>query len=239
MARWFVNPKRRRRGGGRQHRPRVRLSGHTFVLGRRSRWKGKVTRVNHPIINPFIREVRMGRNPRRRRRSRRNPSIIRNPGNALTLQGVMRNPVGVITDGFTAVTAAYLTVGIPNMFGLFMGPDLFSKLLRGVSRVVVGGFVYGAAKAVVPRSAGAAAIGAAVGSVGAFTLDVLGTRLILGSGDTTQTPMTLLASIQMPALAGYTRPMGGYRGYVRPMGGFRGIYGGTSMGMTRSGASIY
>ena len=97
MARWFVNPRKRK--GGRVHRPRVRVSGHTFTLGVRSPYKGRIRRVNPIIRNPFIREVGMyGLNPRRRhrRRYRRNP-IIRNPAGSLTLQGVMRNPLGVVT----------------------------------------------------------------------------------------------------------------------------------------------
>jgi hypothetical protein len=236
------------------------VSGHTFVLGRRSPFKGRIRRVNpiirNPIIrNPFIREVGMyGLNPRRRRRYRGNPSIIRNPNGsgAPTLQGVMRNPLGVVTTGFTAMGAAYLTNSIPNMFALFPGTDLVSKLLRGVVRVVVGGFVYGAVKAIAPRQANAAAAGAAVGSIGATVLDLLNTRLILGYGDVVQTPMMLFAGVgnifgtAAPAgtagyrgVGAYTRPMGRLGAYTRPMGGYRGIYGSGSMAMMGTGSSIY
>lgn len=264
MARWFVNPRRRRsrrtRGGGRQRRPRVRVSGRRFILGRRSPFKGKVRFVNpiirNPIIrNPFIREVGMyGLNPRRRRRYSRNP-IIRNPNGAgaPTLQGVMRDPLGVVTTGFTAMGAAYLTNSIPNMFALFPGTDLVSKLLRGVVRVVVGGFVYGAVRAIAPRQASAAAAGAAVGSIGATVLDLLNTRLVLGYGDVVQTPGMLFAGVGtifgQPAagngtagyrgVGAYTRPMGRLGAYTRPMGGYRGIYGSGSMAMMGTGSSIY
>jgi hypothetical protein len=238
------------------------VRGRRFLLGSRSPFKGKVRYVNpiirNPIIrNPFIREVGMyGMNPRRRRRYRGNPSIIRNPNGgtgAPTLQGVMRNPLGVVTTGFTAMGAAYLTNSIPNMFALFPGTDLVSKLLRGVVRVVVGGFVYGAVKAIAPRQASAAAAGAAVGSIGATVLDLLNTRLILGYGDVVQTPMMLFAGVgnifgTTPAPAGtagyrgvgaYTRPMGRLGAYTRPMGGYRGIYGSGSMAMMGTGSSIY
>jgi hypothetical protein len=232
------------------------VSGRRFVLGRRSPFKGKIKFVNpiirNPIIrNPFIREVGMYRNPRRRRRYYGNP-IIRNPNGsgAPTLQGVMRNPLGVVTTGFVAMGSAYLTNSIPNMFQLFPGPDLVSKLLRGVVRVVVGGFVYGAVRAIAPRQANAAAAGAAVGSIGATVLDLMNTRLILGYGDVTQTPGMLLGGIGTvfggaPAgstagyrgrLGAYTRPMGAY---TRPMGGYRGIYGTGSMAMMGTGSSIY
>lgn len=267
MARWFVNPKRRKRTKGhrRRHhasrvrRPRVRVIGHMFRLGARSPFKGKIHRVNpiirNPIIrNPFIREVGMyGLNPHRRRhhrRHRRNPSIIRNPGaGAPSLQTVMRNPLGMVTQGFTAVGAAYMTNSIPNMFGLFPGTDMVSKLLRGVVRIVVGGFVYGAVRSLAPRQAPAAAVGAAIGSIGATVLDLLNTRLVLGYGDVVQTPGMLFAGVgnlfgsitgAAPASTGaYTRPMGAY---TRPMGrlrGMGGIYGSGSMAMMGTGSSIY
>lgn len=257
MARWFVNPRKRKkktRGGGRQRRPRVRVSGRRFLLGSRSPFKGKVRFVNPIIRNPFIREVGMyGLNPRRRRRYRGNPSIIRNPNGAgaPTLQGVMRNPLGVVTTGFTAMGAAYLTNSIPNMFNIFPGTDMVSKLLRGVVRVVVGGFVYGAVKAIAPRQANAAAAGAAVGSIGATVLDLLNTRLILGYGDVVQTPMMLFAGVGTifggaptgtagyRGVGAYTRPMGRLGAYTRPMGGYRGIYGSGSMAMMGTGSSIY
>lgn len=269
MARWFVNPRKRKRSrsrkrrvrtrGGHQRRPRVRVSGRRFILGRRSPFKGKIRFVNpiirNPIIrNPYIREVGMyGRlNPRRRRRYRGNP-IIRNPNGAgaPTLQGVMRNPLGIVTTGFTVMGTAYLTNSIPNMFGLFPGVDMVSKLLRGVVRVVVGGFVYGAVRAIAPRQATAAAAGAAVGSIGATVLDLMNTRLVLGYGDVVQTPMMLFSGVGTmfggapTGTAGYrgygayTRPMGRLGAYTRPMGGFRGVYGSGSMAMMGTGSSIY
>lgn len=264
MARWFVNPRKRKRrtrgGGGRQRRPRVRVSGRRFILGRRSPFKGRVRYVNpiirNPIIrNPFIREVGMyGLNPRRRRRRYGRNPIIRNPnggGGTVTLQGVMRDPLGIVTTGFTAMGTAYLTNSIPNMFALFPGTDLVSKLLRGVVRVVVGGFVYGAVKAIAPRQANAAAAGAAVGSIGATVLDLLNTRLILGYGDVVQTPGMLFAGVGTifggaatgtagyRGVGAYTRPMGRLGAYTRPMGGYRGIYGPGSMAMMGTGSSIY
>lgn len=281
MARWFVNPRKRRRSHkrrhrathrrravrtrGGQHRPRVHVSGHRFILGSRSPYKGRIHRVNpiirNPIIrNPFIREVGMyGLNPRRRRRHhyRHNP-IIRNPGGAgaPTLQGVMRDPLGIVTQGFTAVGTAYLTNSIPNLFATTIpflgGVDMVSKLLRGVARVVVGGFVYGAVRSLAPRQAPAAAVGAAIGSIGATVLDLLNTRLILGYGDVVQTPGMLLGGVGSifggaPAgatagyrgMGAYTRPMGRLGAYTRPMGGYRGIYGSGSMAMMGTGSSIY
>lgn len=255
MARWYVNPKRTK-GGGSQRRPRVRVRGRTFVLGARSPFKGRVSRVNpiirnmgsiirNPIIrNPFIREVGMS-NPRRRRNARRhyrrNP-IIRNPnGGAPSLAGIMRDPLGIVMQGTVGMTSAYLTNTIPNMFNLFPGPDLVSKVLRTGVRVVVGSFVYGLIRSFSPRHANAAAVGAALGSVGAGVLDLFNTNLVLGYGDTTRTPMNLVGGMTtaFTGYGAYTRPMGAY---TRPMGrlrGMSGVYGPGSMGMARTGSSIY
>jgi hypothetical protein len=159
----------------------------------------------------------------------------------------MRNPLGLVSQGFTAVAAAYMTNSIPNLFGLFPGTDLVSKVLRGAVRVVVGGFVYGAVRSLAPRQAPAAAVGAAIGSVGATVLDLMNTRLVLGYGDVVQTPGMLFAGVgsvfsnitgATTATGAYMRPMGAY---MRPMGarGYRGIYGHGSMGMVGTGSSIY
>lgn len=283
MARWFVNPRRRKKRTKGSHRrrrvshvrrPRVRVSGRTFILGRRSPFKGKIHRVNplistypglvrmgstrytlrnpiirNPIIrNPFIREVGMFRNPRRRhhrRRYRRNP-IIRNPGASVpSLRGIMSNPLGMVTTGAVGVASAYLTNTIPNMFGLFQGTDLVSKVLRGASRVVVGTFVYGLMRSVSPRNANAAAVGAALGSVGALVLDLANTNLVLGYGDQTRTPMNLIGGLStaFSGYGAYTRPMGRLGAYTRPMGrlraGMAGIHGPGSMSMMGMGTSIY
>ena len=279
MARWFINPRRKRRkrtkgGGGRVRRPRVRVSGTRFILGRRSPFKGRIHRVN-PLLaaaprsvrigssrytlrrnasiirNPFIREVRM-RNPRRRRRNPYRGSIIRNPAGTLSLGGVMRNPMQTVTQGFVAIGAAYATNTIPNMLGLFQGTDLVSKALRGVVRVVTGGLVYGAVRSISPRNAQSAAVGAAIGSVGATVLDFMNTRLVLGYGDTAQSPMTLFAGVGTMfgtsgvagyrGLGAYSRPMGAYS---RPMGGMRGlrgfggVYGGNSPAMLGVTSGVY
>ena len=187
----------------------------------------------------------MFRNARRRhRRHRRNP-IIRNPAGSLSIGSVMRSPMQTVTTGFVAVGAAYMTNTLPNMLGMFQGQDLVSKALRGVLRIVTGGFVYGAVRSIAPRHAQSAAVGAAIGSVGATVLDFMNTRLVLGYGDVTQSPMTLFAGVGTMFSGGvagygaYARPMGAY---ARPMGrlrGMRGIYGGNSMGMMRTGSSIY
>lgn len=269
MARWFVNP-RRRRSGGRQHRPRVRVSKGKFVLGSRSPYKGRIHRVNpiirNPIIrNPFIREIGM-LNPRRRRHRRNrpyfgNPSIIRNPGALGGVQHAIKDPMGLITQGAVGSASAFLTISLPNMLGLFMGTDIMSKVLRALTRAAAGGLVYSGFRSFAPRQAGAALTGAMIGAGGSFLFDLLGTRLVVGVGDTAQTPGMLFAGIgnignlfgtapvATTAVAGYgsyTRPMGRLGSYTRPMGrlgmrGMAGVYGPGSMdALTGAGGdSIY
>jgi len=259
MARWFVNPRRRRRtkghrAGGAQHRPRVKVSGRRFVLGSRSPYKGKIRYVNPIITNPFIREVGMFGNPRRhhrRHRYHRNP-IIRNPGMAAGMMGAITHPMTYINTGVVGSVSAFLTIALPNMLGLFPGNDIMSKVLRGVTRGAAAGLVYNLMKSVAPRQANAALVGGMIGAGGGFVFDLLGTRLIIGAGDTTQTPGMLLAGIgnignifgTAPAVAGYgayTRPMGAYS---RPMGvlhgrGLGGIYGPGSPVAQHAGTSVY
>lgn len=260
MARWFVNPGRRRkgrkRGHGVQHRPRVRISGRRFILGARSKYKGKIHRVNpiiqNPIIqNPFVRGISMfnphRRHHRRRHHYRHNP-IIRNPGVMSGVTHAVRDPMGLISQGASGTVAAFLTISLANtvqgMIGLFTGTDIVSKVARGVIRAGVGGLVYGAVGSFLPRQKSAILTGVAIGAGGGFLFDLLGTRLVVGVGDTAQTPGMLFAGIgnignifgggAPAAVAGYgayVRPMGAY---VRPMGrlgmrGMNGIYGAGSM----------
>lgn len=274
MARWFVNPRKRKvrkRSGRVQHRPRVRISGKSFVLGARSKYKGRIHRVNpiirNPIIrNPFIREIGM-LNPRRRRRYRRNrpyfnPSIIRNPGALGGVQHAIKDPMGLITQGAVGTASAFLTISLPNMLGLFMGTGIMDKVLRALTRAAAGGLVYSGIRSFAPRQAPAALTGAMIGAGGSFLFDLLGTRLVVGVGDTAQTPGMLFAGIgnignifgttPAPAATGtagygsYTRPMGRLGSYTRPMGrlgmrGMAGVYGPGSMdALTGAGGdSIY
>jgi len=262
MARWFVNPRRKRRGRRRssvQHRPRVRISGHRFILGSRSKYKGKIHRVNpiihNPIIhNPFVRGISMfnphRRHHRRRHHYGRNP-IIRNPGVMSGVTHAIRDPMGLISQGASGTVAAFLTISLANtvqgMLGLFTGTDIVSKVVRGVVRAGVGGLVYGAVGSFLPRQKSAILTGVAIGAGGGFLFDLFGTRLVVGVGDTAQTPGMLLAGIGnlgnifggAPAATStgtagygaYVRPMGAY---TRPMGrvgyrGMGGIYGQGSM----------
>jgi hypothetical protein len=182
----------------------------------------------------------------RRRRYHHNP-IIRNP-RGLGVMYAVQHPMDLITTGFVGSVSAFLTISLPNMLGLFPGTDLVSKVLRGLTRAAAAGLVYQGMRSVAPRQANAALVGGMIGAGGSFILDFLGTRLVVGAGDTVQTPGMLLAGVgnifgAAPATAGYgayTRPMGAY---TRPMGvlhrGYAGIYGPGSMGMLHTGANIY
>lgn len=206
--------------------------------------------VNPIIANPFVRGIAMYNPRRRRRRYRRNPiirnPIIRNPGVMSGFQSAIRDPLGLIAAGGVGATSAFLTISVSNMLqgmlGLFVGTDIVSKLVRGVVRAGVGAGLYGVIRSFAPRQSNAALVGASIAAGGGFLFDMLGTRVVIGVGDTAQTPGMLFAGVgtmfgtAAPAVAGYgayTRPMG-YGAYTRPMGragyrGMGGIYGSGSM----------
>lgn len=273
MARWFVNPwmdnpkrKRRtkkhhaRRGfrGGGEHRPRVHVSGRRFTLGRRSPYKGSVKYVNPIIRNPFIREVGMFGNPRHRhhyyrnrRRHRHNP-IIHNPGMMSGAMGAIQHPMTYIAQGGIGAVSAFLTISLPNMLGLFPGPDIMSKVLRGVVRGAAAGLVYRLMKSIAPRQAPAALAGGMIGAGGSFLFDLLGTRLVVGVGDTVQTPGMLFVGLgNLGGIFGSTTATAGYGVYSKPMGayskpmgrlgigGFGGVYGPGSYTAAHPASGVY
>ena len=203
--------KRNRRTRGAEHRPRVRLSGGGFLLGPRSPWKGKVHRVNPYTLS----EVGMLMNPRHRRRHHRH-SYRLNPGPVANVQALIRRPGATLMDGLIGTVSAYMTIALPNWLLPFPGTDLMSKVLRLVTRAAAGGLVV----LVVPRGTRQAALaGAGIGAVGSTILDFFGTRLIVGTGDTGQLPLALLAPIT--GVGTYGRPMlnaaRGTAAYARPM----------------------
>ena len=157
MAKWLVNPKKRRRG---EHRLRLHIKGQRFIF-----YKGRVHRVN-----PYYQEVgmRYGRNP-------------------AGLAQVARRPIPFLFDGLLGMVGAFLTITIPNSFFPVTGTDLMSKLLRGASRVAAGGLVYWGARRFMPGSAGAVGAGVSLASAGSVVFDFLNLNLILGAGDSIQT----------------------------------------------------
>lgn len=206
MARWFVNPKARR---GKQHRPRVRISGHTATLGAASRYKGVITRINPALL----REVGMLMNPHRRRHGRRH-HYRGNPGPLAAVKGVIRNPGQTVMDGAVSVLGGYLALALPNQFLPFPGVTLMDKVLRALTRVAAGGLVIMGARKVLPRSAQAVAAGVAFTTIGSTVLDLFNTRIVVGAGDTAQ--IGFLPGGFSLGLGAYARPMG-LGAYTRPV----------------------
>jgi len=214
---WYVNPggrrgmAKKRKKKGKEVRPRLRMSGRSFRLGEHSPWKGRSW-----SINPYLREVGMLSNPRRRRRRR--SSYRLNPsgmfGGATGAIGrVVSNPVKSVMDGLTGALAMYMTIAIPNWLLPFPGTDLMSKGLRLATRVAAGGLLV----AVFPQES--VKQGASIGALGGSALDFFNTRVIIGSGDVGQTPLALLAPVT--GMAAYSRPLlpaaRGLNAYSRPM----------------------
>lgn len=207
--------KKRKRASGfgaGEHRPRVHIKGRTFKLGTRSPYKGRSW-----VANPYLREVGMfSSNPRRHRRHhRRNPGGL-SSGAVGALKGVIHNPMSTVTSGLYGLLAAYLTISLPNWLLPFPGISFTDKLLRAATRVAAGGLLIGFFKHP------AVATGASIGAIGSTVFDFLGTRVIIGAGDTGQTPLALLSpltSIVAPTGAGsYVRQqLGSYtRQQFRP-----------------------
>jgi hypothetical protein len=240
MARWFVNPSKARHGG-RVHRPRVRRAGAAFILGKRSPYKGHVHR-----INPYLTELGMLANPRRRHRRhhrRHHRHHYRhNPGQSLTggVMRLVRNPLPFVTDGAFGILGAYVAVTVPTMFlpPSLNGVDLMSKLVRGLARAVTGMGAYMVAKKTMPRSAPAVLVGATIGAAGSLVLDLLNTRLILGAGDNQQSVMGLFGG-GVSGLGLYNASRLGYTIAARRGSGVNGIYGGNSPALTGAGGRIY
>jgi len=191
-----------------------------MVLGRRSRYKG---RIHH--VNPFLTEVGMfGGNPYHRRHHGRRRHHRHNPvggGVMHSLKFASTHPLDTLGEGAMGILSAALSIGIPNWLLPITGTDIFSKLLRGLSRIAAAALVVSFNP--FHRYSKAVSVGGYIGATGATVLDLLGTRVTFGAGDVGQTPMTLLSSISFPtfgttaayagrpnlaaALSAYTRPM--------------------------------
>lgn len=249
MARWLVNPRRTRRktrrrkafGAGSFHRPRVSVSvsERSFRLHPHSPYKGRIRRVN-----PYLRELGLAAlsNPRKKRRRSMRRRYHRNPNG---LMAAVRNPLPRVIDGGVTAASAILTLAVPNQFLPFAGTDLFSKVLRAASRVAWGGLLYTMGKRVMPGQASSIASGAALAAFGSLVLDLMGTTLILGAGDTYMTAQQLIPSgLSIPGMSGvgaYRRSLSAYSrtGIPAPAGvrgignggGVGGIYPSSSVGM--------
>jgi len=183
--------------GKSEHRPRLHLRGRTFKLGTHSPYKGRSW-----AMNPYLREVGMLVNPRHRRHHRRH-SYRHNPlggGPLGALTQTFKHPMASVMDGLTGALAMYMTIAIPNWILPFPGVDLMSKLLRLGTRVAAGGLIVSFFKQPAVRT------GASIGALGGSVFDFLGTRIIVGQGDTGQTPLALLAPIT-GGMTAYTRPV--------------------------------
>lgn len=151
-------------------------------------------------------------NPYHHRRHRRYHHNPMGGGMIGAVTGVVRHPMASITEGVTGALAMYLTIAVPNWILPFPGVDLMSKVVRLLTRVAAGGLLYGFWRTEAVKT------GAMIGSVGGAVLDFVGTRIVVGSGDTGQTPLALLAPVT-GGVSAYTRTMvpTGAHAYSRPI----------------------
>ena len=164
--------------------------------------------------NPWLAIYNARKGGRTMRRYRRhNPEV---------LTGLMRNPMGVATDAVAGIAGLYFPIAIGNWMQTFLpagtpgaGVAITDKLVRLGVRGGAAWAIHRFGSGWVPAGARQPlAIGMIIGVAGSFVLDLIGTNVILGSGDMAQTPMGLFRGIGLggyadvvprrPAIAGST-----------------------------------
>lgn len=125
-----------------------------------------------------------GINPRRHHRG---------GGSRLGMLSMIQRPGEAVSKGLFGVLGAFLPTATANWLLPFPGTDIMSKVLRFGSRAAAAGLLVNFGRPMAGRYAEAMNVGAYIGVAGGTLLDFLGTRIVVGYGDTTQTPGQLLA----------------------------------------------
>jgi hypothetical protein len=207
---------------------------------------------SHYAGNPgLLKEVGMfGLNPRHHRRRRHHRGHGRhryhkhhtfyttNPRGTggVGVMSMISRPMETVTNGLTGAVGVFLPIAIPNWLLPFPGTDIMSKAIRFATRAATAGLLLQFGGPMLGRYAQAFKAGAYIGVAGSTVLDFMGTNIVLGYGDTTQTPGRLLAGFQAPATtttvaglgAAYQRSRGMGAAYSRM--GLRGLHGANAIG---------
>lgn len=131
-------------------------------------------------------------NPRRKhRRHHRNPR--HHGGRGMGMLTMVQHPGESVMKGVVGAVGAFLPVAGANYLLPFPGNDIMSKALRFASRAAAAGLMVSFGSRFVGHNADALKIGAYIGVAGGTVLDLLGTRVVVGYGDVTQTPGQLIA----------------------------------------------
>lgn len=139
----------------------------------------------YSLVNPHRKHYR-----RHHRRHHRNP---RHRGGRLGMMTMVQNPMEALSKGLFGTLGAFLPTATANWLLPFPGTDIMSKALRFASRAAAAGLLVSFGGGFAGRNADALKIGAYIGVAGGTLLDFLGTRIVVGYGDVTQTPGQLLA----------------------------------------------
>lgn len=148
------------------------------------------------LVNP--RRRRHHKHNARRRHHRRHRGYAINPrrhhgGSSLGVLSMVQHPGDAVSKGLFGVLGAFLPVAVPNWLLPFPGTDIMSKVLRFGSRAAAAGLMVQFGGRMAGRNLDALKVGAYIGVAGGTLLDLLGTRIVVGYGDVTQTPGQLLA----------------------------------------------
>jgi hypothetical protein len=127
---------------------------------------------------------------------------------------------------------------VPNWLLPFPGTDIMSKAIRFATRAATAGLLLQFGGRFLGRYASAFKAGAYIGVAGSTVLDFMGTNIVIGYGDTTQTPGRLLAGFSAPAATTTTTVAGLGAAYQRSRGmgaaysrmGLRGLHGANAIG---------
>jgi hypothetical protein len=254
LARYWAKHRRSRTKSHSRRKRRVATRGYGvhslpshYRPKRRHHRRRKSTNPFYSWNPSLIKEVGMFGNPHRRHRRRRyshNPRRHRGArhhsgGHGVGVMTMVRDPMGTVTKGLVGSVGVFLPIATANWLLPFPGTDIMSRLLRFATRAAAGGLIVQFGSRFVGRSAEALKIGAFIGVAGSTVLDFLGTRVVVGLGDTQQVPMQLLAGFTAPAAATVTGTAGLGAAYTKRLGvgaayskalGMRGLHGGGAIG---------
>lgn len=146
------------------------------------------------LVNPRRRHHKKShRRHHRRHHYGINPRRHHSGGGSLGMMSMIQHPGDAVSKGLFGVLGAFLPVAVPNWLLPFPGTDIMSKVLRFGSRAAAAGLMIQFGGRMAGRNLDALKVGAYIGVAGGTLLDFLGTRIVVGYGDTTQTPGQLLA----------------------------------------------
>jgi hypothetical protein len=190
-------------------------------------------------LNPHRKHHRKGHRGHRRYHKHRTFYTINPKGSGgVGVMSMISRPMETVTNGLAGAVGVFLPIAVPNWLLPFPGTDIMSKAIRFATRAAAAGLMLQFGGRFLGRYAAAFKAGAYIGVAGSTVLDFMGTNIVIGYGDTTQTPGRLLAGFSAPAATTTTTVAGLGAAYQRQRGmgaaysrmGLRGLHGANAIG---------